>query len=179
MKTTSVLFALTILFSINCSAQNSKEGYFKTYDDYLKGNVKEAGEIDWIGRNITVGPFYVYFKGKQKKQKVKGNPNWGCAHAGMDYRFFEGQPYEIMASGKIMLYRWAGEKPNHIYYSLGNHTKLKRIIWVNESTGDALFADDKEILQTFKERMPNGLNAQNMNFTNMVTCIQKYNVRNK
>lgn len=180
MKTLSILFTFILLLNSNCWAQNPRNGYYKTYEDFKNYISTEAGEMEYVGQTagLTFGPYFVYFKGNQKKEKIRGNSNWGCRFGFDDYKFYKGKAYLILRNGKIMTFRIEQRKLN--YCTKGDQEKVIKLFPVTESLGYELFGDDPQVLQEFQMKLQRGgIKNPHWNILLLNTCIEKYNVRNK
>lgn len=194
MKRIATIITAVILLS-NCIAQDneSKDGFYQTYEDYLKGNVKYEGEIEFVGKTINAAPNKVHFEdNKKKSHKIKGSPYWGCVDDGISYRFYKNEPLQIICDGKIKLYstgpfdiiRNEEGLITNVLMTLGSGSEKKKLFlhkgndlpkrMTSQSMAGEFLADDKETLAQFNKGKAVSSGAI---FLNVIESVQRYNLR--
>lgn len=194
MNIKKIIISLAIVFviSFNSSAQESKDGFYVTYNDYLKGNVKTEGEIFMIGKNL-LAPHKVYFQEDEKKDLVIKNSNyWGCIFDGESYRFYNGKAYRIILWGKIVFYSighadirkdengiitevyLSGQVGDITLFFHKGDDDVPKKMWQNKVS--KLLSDDPEVLQAFNKGK--GAFVSDI-YLNIAKSVQLYNSRNK
>jgi hypothetical protein len=181
------IFLLTVLFLYSSFIfQETKEGIFKTYEDYQNGKVTDVGKYKSLahaGSDFTL----TFEKGQEKvKYKLDEKPFWGFRNNdGEDFRvapvikseknFY---PYRIVSSGKISLYgsynALVTNEKGHVYlYAKGTPSFLSngadgQIYYFSFKELKKALADDPILLEKF--------NKQNAYY---VDVIIEYNKKHK